>query len=122
MGKVQEEHKSITLQVEIDGKEKAFVSPKKIKGSLWREAALVAEEIESQKMLIADLDSHLQFVCNVFNDQFTVDELEDGVDARDLMKIIYAVTIFVMGQVSLAAEMLTKNVDVKDLVDDQKKT
>lgn len=118
--KVQEEHKNITLYIEIDGREKPFVSPKKIKGSLWRQAAMVAEEIEGGELIIADLDSHLQFVCEVFDNQFDIGQLEDGVDSRDLMKIIYAVTIFVMGQVTIAAEMLTKNVDISDV--DEKKT
>ena len=120
MANVQEEHKSITLILDINDKEKTFVTPKKIPGGLWRQAALVAEEIESGNALIADLDSHLQFVCEVFGNQFSIDELEDGVDARDLMKTVYAVTIFVMGQVSMAAEMLTKNVDIGS--DDEKKT
>lgn len=118
--KVQEEHKTITLSVEIDGKEKRFVTPKRVPGNLWRQAAMVAEEIESGDVLIADLDSHLQFVCSVFGNQFSIQELEEGVDARDVMKIIYAVTVFVMGQVSIAAEMLTKNIDITEV--DEKKT
>lgn len=118
--KVQQEHKSLTLTVEIDGKDKRFVTPKKIKGGLWRVAVLVAEEIEGGEILIADLDSHLQFVCDVYGNQFDIGQLEDGIDARDIMKTIYAVTIFVMGQVSVASEMLTKNVDIGEI--DEKKT
>lgn len=119
-GKVQEEHKPITLHIEINDEDKRFVTPKKIKGGLWRVASLVAEEIESGQVLISDLDSHLQFVCDVFGNQFDIGQLEDGIDARDIMKTIYAVTIFVMGQVSVASEMLMKNVDIAEL--DEKKT
>lgn len=118
--KTQVENKAISLVVEIDGKEKRFVTPKRIKGSLWRQAVLVSEEIESGEMLIADLDSHLQFVCDVFGNQFDIGQLEDGIDARDVVKTVYAVTIFVMGQVSVAAEMLMKNVDIGEI--DEKKT
>ena len=118
--KVQAEHKSLTLKVEIDGKEKSFVTPKKIQGGLWRQAVLISEEIEDGEILLADLDSHLQFVCEVFGNQFDIEQLENGVDARDLMKIIYSYTIFVMGQVSVAAEMLVSNVDLSEL--DEKKT
>ncbi|WP_368652366.1 hypothetical protein AB4Y30_11445 [Ornithinibacillus sp. 4-3] len=113
--KLQAEHKSLTLVVEIEGKDQRFVSPKKIPGVLWRQAAMVAEEIESGEVLVSDLDSHLQFVCDVFGNQFSLDQLEEGVDARDLVKVVYAVTIFVMGQVSVAAEMLTSNVDIADI-------
>lgn len=114
MSQVQEKHKPITLSLEIDEKERKFVTPTKIQGSLWREAAIIAEEIESGDTIIADLDSYIQFVCNVFGNKFTIDEFENGVDARDLIKIIYAVVIFVMGQVTVASEMLTKNVDLAD--------
>jgi len=114
------DHKPLTLVLDIDGKEKRFVTPKSIKGSLWREAAVVAEEIEQQQLLIADLDSHMQFVCNVFGNQFTLSEFEEGIDARDLIKVIYASAIFVMGQVSVASEMLTSNTDLAEI--DEKKT
>lgn len=118
--KIQEKHEPLTLTVEIDGKEKRFVTPNKINGGLWRQASLVAEEIEDGVILIADLDSHLQFVCDVFGNQFDIGQLEDGIDARDVVKTVYAVTIFVMGQVSIASEMLTKNVDLSNF--DEKKT
>lgn len=117
---LQEKHKSLKLKIEIDGKEKTFLSPKRIPGVLWRQAALVSEEIEGGEVLVADLDSHLQFVCEVYGNQFTIDELEYGVDARDLMKVVYASVLLVMGQVSVAAEMLTKNVDVGEI--NEKKT
>lgn len=119
-GKVQEDHKPITLYVEINGIDKPFVTPRRVPGSLWRQAALIAEEIESNESAIADLDSQLQFVCDVFGNQFDIGQLEDGVDARDLMKVVYAVTIFVMGQVSVASEMLMHNVDIAEI--DEKKT
>lgn len=120
MSEVQVEHKSISIVLEIDGNEKRFVTPKRVKGSLWREAALVAEEIENGELIVADLDSHMLFVCNVFDNQFTLNEFEDGIDARDLVKVIYATAIFVMGQVTLASDMLTKNVDIAEI--NEKKT
>lgn len=116
----QQKHKPLTVILEIEEKEKRYVTPKRVKGSLWREAAMVAEEIEQHELLIADLDSHMQFVCNVFDNQFTLSEFEDGIDSRDLVKTIYAAAIFVMGQVSVASEMLTRNVDVAEI--DEKKS
>lgn len=120
----QEERKSFSLLLEINGKERRFVTPKKIPGVLWRQAAMVGEELESGQMIIADLDSHMQFVCDVFGNQFTLDEFENGIDSRDLIKTIFSTTLFVMGQVSLAAEMLTKNIDINEAVKEmnEKKT
>lgn len=113
-------HKPLSIVLEIEGKEKRFVTPKRVKGSLWREAAMVSEEIEQHEVIIADLDSHMQFVCNVFDNQFTLSEFEDGIDSRDLIKTIYASAIFVMGQVTVASEMLTRDVDVAEI--NEKKT
>ncbi|MCM3396783.1 hypothetical protein [Oceanobacillus profundus] len=120
----QEERKAFSILLEIDDKDKRFVTPKKIPGVLWRQAAMVGEELESGQMVIADLDSHMQFVCDVFGNQFTLDEFENGIDSRDLIKTIYSTTLFVMGQVSLAAEMLTKDIDISDVVQEinEKKT
>lgn len=113
------EHKPLTLVLEIDGKEKRYASPSKIKGTLWREASMIAEDIEDGVVQIIDLDSYLQFICDVYGNQFDIAELEEGLDARDMLKTIYAVTIFVMGQVSIASEMLTANVDFAEI--DEKK-
>lgn len=120
---VQEDHKPISIVLDIDGKEKRFVTPKRVKGSLWKDAAIVAEEIEQHEFIIADLDSHMQFVCNVFGDQFTLSEFEEGIDSRDLIKVIYASAIFVMGQVTIAAEMLTNKIDLAEVTNKiEKKT
>lgn len=118
--KVQEEHKSITLTIEIDGENKRFVTPKKINGTLFRVAASVEEDLNSGLSVLADLDSHLQFVCDVFGNQFSIDELESGVDSRDLLKIVFAMCYFVSGQVSLASELLLKNVDLSTQNDEKK--
>lgn len=114
------ENKPISLEIEVDGEMKRYVTPKRIPGTLWREAAMVSEEIETGQLLISDLDSHLQFVCDVFGNQFNIDELEKGIDSRDLMKAVYASAIFVMGQVTIASEMLTRSVDFSEI--DEKKS
>lgn len=121
MAEVQEEHKPITLHVEVNEENKRFVTPKKINGIFWRQAATISDEIETNNVLIADLDGYLQFVCEVFGNQFTIDELENGIDARDILKVVYAICIFVMGQVSVAMEMLNKNIDVGKISEENEK-
>lgn len=116
----QAEHKALTLILDIDGEQKRFVSPSKIKGSLWRQAATIGEEIESGIVELVDLDTYLQFICDVYNNQFDLATLEDGLDARDILKTIFAVTLLVMGQVSIASQMLTSNIDITEL--DEKKS
>ncbi|GGN59309.1 phage tail assembly chaperone G [Oceanobacillus indicireducens] len=114
------EHKPISIELEIEGKMQRFVTPKRISGTLLKEAAMISEEINSGNVIVADLDSYMQFVCNVFGNQFTLQEFEEGSDSRDIMKTVNACTLFVMGQVSMAAEMLLKSVDLAEV--DEKKT
>lgn len=114
------EHKPITVELEIDGKLERFVTPRRVKGVLLREAVMILEEMDSQISLLADLDTYMQFVCDVFDNQFTIKEFEEGIDARDLMKTISSIALFVTGQVTVASEMLTRNVDIGEL--DEKKS
>lgn len=118
--KVQKEHKSISIELEIKGELQRFVTPKRITGTLFKEAALISEELTSELTNIADLDFYMQFVCDVFGGQFNLQEFEEGVDSRDLMLIVSACTYFVMGQVSIAAELLLRNVDLGEI--DEKKS
>ncbi|MFA1819003.1 phage tail assembly chaperone G [Virgibacillus oceani] len=119
--KVKEEHKPISIELEIDGKMQRFVTPKRISGTLLKEAGMISEEITSGIPTIADLDSYYQFVCDVFGNQFTLQQFEEGADSRDIMKTVNACTYFVMGQVTMAAEMLLKDVDLT-ANEDEKKT
>lgn len=114
------EHKPISIELEIDGKIQRFVTPKRISGTLLKEAGMISEDIASGVPTIADLDSYYQFVSDVFGNQFTLQQFEEGSDSRDIMKIVNACTYFVMGQVTMAAEMLLKDVDLPST--DEKKT
>lgn len=118
--KVKQDHKPISIELEIDEEMKRFVTPRRVKGTLLKEAAMISEEIASGVSVVADLDSYFQFVCDVFGNQFTLQEFEEGSDSRDIIKTVNACALFVMGQVSIAAEMLLRNVDLADI--DEKKT
>lgn len=116
----KKERQSLTLELEIDGEIKRFVTPQRIPGVLLREAGLIADEFETGVADIADLDSYYQFICDAFGNQFSITEIEFGLDSRDVMKTIYAVALTVIGQVSLATEMLLQDVDLANFI--EKKT
>lgn len=109
------EHRPISIELEINGQIERFVTPKRIKGVLLREASMILEEIDSGESLIADLDTYMQFVCDVFGNQFSIKEFEEGIDARDLMKTITSTCLFVMGQVTVASKMLSGTIDIGEL-------
>lgn len=81
--------KKITLI--INDEEKTFSQPSRIKGRAARVGFKLAEKLENYDKGDTDysmddlLDEMLQYVAEyAYNNQFTAEELEDGLDARDL--------------------------------------
>ena len=97
---------TLTIKLNIDGEEKKFTTPQFIKGQLFRRAADIAELMENGEIGEQDLDALYSFVSDVFNNEFTIIEFEDGTDARDIIRTVYAVVNYVMGNVAQAAELL----------------
>ncbi|MEH7102747.1 hypothetical protein V7102_02770 [Bacillus velezensis] len=95
---------SITLR--LDGKDKKFVTPDHITGLLFRKAAKIADDFESQDEERIFTDEQIEFVCNTFGQRFTTDEFEEGIDARLAGRTIYAVANYVMGNITEAAALL----------------
>jgi hypothetical protein len=103
--------KNFTIELKIDGKKKKFTTPSFIKGSLFRRSAEIAEDVELGRIDMKNFDTYLQFVTEVFGEKFNIDDLENGIDSREMTKTIYATTAFVMGQVETATKLLNSNVD-----------
>ncbi|KXG09952.1 hypothetical protein AT864_01512 [Anoxybacillus sp. P3H1B] len=100
---------TISITLKIDGKDKRFVTPAFISGKLFRLASEIAEEIESANSENFDLDKYLQFVCDAFGNKFDVDQLEEGLDARMMMKTIFAVVNYVIGNIEHASMLLAQD-------------
>ncbi|MGG3800463.1 phage tail assembly chaperone G [Metabacillus fastidiosus] len=99
---------SLPLVLKMDGEDKRFVSPSFIKGVLFRQASDIATAIENNAEENFDLDTTLQFVCDVYGNQFDINQLENGIDARAMMKTLYAVVNFVVGNVAQASALLAE--------------
>jgi hypothetical protein len=101
--------KSLSIVLKIDGKDKRFVTPSFISGKLFRQASEIAEEIESANSEKFDLDKYLQFVCDAFGNKFDVNQLEEGLDARMMIKTIFAVVNYVIGNIEKASALLAQD-------------
>lgn len=98
---------NLTIVLNLEGKEKKFVTPDFISGLKFRRAAEIAEKIETGQVYDGeDLDSMISFVCELFDHKFTIEEFEEGTDSRVLLKTIYGVTCFVVGNIAKASEIL----------------
>ncbi|GAA0434396.1 hypothetical protein JUJ52_03765 [Virgibacillus sp. AGTR] len=105
---------NLSITLKLDGKQKKFVTPNSIPGVLFRKAAECAEMIEQGDITNQDLDALIAFACEVFDHKFTIEEFEEGLDARVIIKTIYAVVNYVMGNVAAASELLGGEVKEED--------
>lgn len=78
----------ITLR--IDGKEKTFINDF-VSARVFRKALELNEEFKNKSNLVEQLDALAEFVVTVFDKQFTLDELWDGLPTgkfnTELMRI-----------------------------------
>lgn len=58
-----------------------------ISGMMFRNALQIQRKLENNKFTVELLDELIGFVCNVFNNQFTVNEFYEGIDRKDIFKI-----------------------------------
>lgn len=100
---------SLSITLKIDGKDKRFVTPAFIPGKLFRLASEIAEEIESGDSKKFDFDKYFQFVCDAFGNKFDVNQLEEGLDARMVIKTIFAVVNYVIGNIEQASALLAQD-------------
>jgi hypothetical protein len=100
--------KSLSIVLKIEGEDKRFVSPAFIPGKLFRQASEIASEYEGKtESTDFNLDAKMQFVCDAFGNQFTFDELENGIDSRNVIKTIYATCNYVIGNIEQASMLLS---------------
>ncbi|KEK17045.1 hypothetical protein BAMA_22700, partial [Bacillus manliponensis] len=97
---------TLTLVLKIDGKDKRFVPPNFISGKLFRRAAEIADAFTNGSEDVAEFDNNFQFVCDVYGNQFDIEELEEGVDARKVFRTVFGVAQYILGHVEQASRLL----------------
>ncbi|UQZ41370.1 phage tail assembly chaperone G [Bacillus subtilis] len=97
---------ALTITLRIDGKDKKFVTPDFISGKLFRSAAAIAEDFESNDTDRLFTGEQNEFVCNVFGNKFTLDQFEEGIDSRLAGRTIYATANYVLGNITEASTLL----------------
>ncbi|MCY8385674.1 hypothetical protein MOC94_21250 [Bacillus haynesii] len=103
---------SISINLRVNGKNKKFVTPNFISGKLFREAAEIAEDIESTDPERIYTEKQIEFICAAFGNKFSTDDFENGIDARLVTRTIYGTANYVLGNIAEASQIL--NPDSKD--------
>lgn len=74
----------------IENEEKTFSVPF-VKGRIFRKALKMNKTLNSGELTEALLDELIEFVCEVFNNQFTPEQVEDGLPVDGYMETLRGV-------------------------------
>lgn len=77
----------MNLTLFVDGKEKTFNAPF-IKARMFRKALEFNQKMDFKNLGVEEIDELIGFVCELFNNQFTIDEFYDGLPVENLMPTI----------------------------------
>ncbi|WKT75577.1 phage tail assembly chaperone G [Lysinibacillus fusiformis] len=80
------------IKLRIDGQEKTFTNDF-VKARVFRNALKMNEKmrIEGNEISVDTFDEMINFIVNVFDNQFTVDDIWDGIEAGMLQSEIMRV-------------------------------
>lgn len=85
------------LTLRINGKNKTFVADF-VSARVLRNALKLMNEMDMTNLKPEELDTLINFTCDVFNKQFTFDELYDGLEASKLMDTLSDVILYSTGR------------------------
>ncbi|MFS3914323.1 phage tail assembly chaperone G [Bacillus australimaris] len=97
---------ALTITLHLNGKKKKFSTPNFITGALFRTAAEITEDLESNDPERIYTSRQSEFICEVFGNKFTAEEFEQGIDSRLLYRTIYATANYVIGNIVEASKIL----------------
>lgn len=77
----------MNIELLINGKKKNFKLPSFIPGRLIRKATSFTKN-DLNDISEDILDEMVEYVVNVYGNQFSLDEFYDGIDAREMLNVI----------------------------------
>lgn len=96
------------ITLKIGDKEKTFANDF-VKARVFRHALKLNQELRNAEISVELFDKLVEFVVIAFNNQFTIDEFWDGIDADKLQNEVMRVFNEVLGLGGLAVQSDTGN-------------
>jgi hypothetical protein len=81
--------------MKLELNEKTYVA-KQPKAKMFRKALVLTKENDLTDLNPELLDEVLSFVCEVFNDQFTIDDIYDNIDSDEISALVQNTLEFVI--------------------------
>lgn len=91
---------TIYIDLLLDGKEKRYIIPSHIPTRKLSRAVEIAEMFEKEIIDPEHILIYIEYLVDTFDHQFSVDELEEGLDSKKLMRTVYSTAMYVVGRVS----------------------
>lgn len=96
------------IELLIDGQERIFTT-NFISGRFFRKVMEFDESIDYSDISVKETDKLIGFICDVFDNQFTVDEFYDGIASNEVISTISDTFVFI--RTGKTAEELTEDKD-----------
>lgn len=94
------------MQINLNGKLYTAPAPK---GRMVRRAYEIIETLDSTKTTTSDLDLCAGYIVELFDHQFTTDDLYDGIEAKNLLPTLGYYVRFMTGQIDKKLEEILPN-------------
>jgi hypothetical protein len=93
------------IKLKIDDKEKSFKMPWQ-SGRKVRDTMAMKEKLNTMPETAESLDEMMSYVVEIFNNQFTLDEIYDGIENKELLPTFAKTVQVIMGEVENKSKLL----------------
>ena len=93
------------ITLNIDNKKREFTTPF-ISGRKLRNTFAMSKKIESLKQDETMLDEMVSYIVDIFNNQFTIDQFYDGIEANKIISTFTELVEEITGTLNKKAEQL----------------
>lgn len=94
------------MQIILNGK--TYIAPAP-KGRMVRRAYEIIESLSMTEPKVSDLDTLTGFIVELYNNQFTIDDVYDGIDATKLMSTLGYYVKALTGRIEAKLDELLPN-------------
>ena len=94
------------IRLKIEGKEKEFFESE-MTAKTVRIAMDIQENTDFRKIKARDLDTIIDFLVSAYGNQFTQDDVWDGLTAKDFMKVLINQLTYISNSITDIAKEVT---------------
>jgi len=77
----------MTITLIIEGKERTFVNDF-VSARMLRRTIAIAKSVHFEDITVDELDTLVQYLVELYGNQFTVDDVYDGISSADLIPVL----------------------------------